>query len=373
MRGQAISKADLVNFYRMLAELLAHNSIYIKVNKEGPVYKKATEVIEFIRAESSGEIEIKQVDNSVLNYANLISNAVQSLEGMDSKLHFSNIKHRKDVSPEFSTSQHPDTSFHEWLTKGKKSFPDYVSSSNNGTYAPILMGTELGLIDTFKKVDRSNWVLEDSIALAAKMRSLIYMEMAKELKLTYIPSATRGYNSDFSFNSPSIRSLLFKDAANFQEFKKNFESNSTVVSGIVIRNGCAPMASFQNAIQLRKQTKALRKTLDKKPWLKKGDALLVYQYAKIKELGEIIRECARSGSVMFDTDALNPTVSADSMQPEFEVSVNAITATVKFAEHIRKRRIAARAKSLIVPIMQADFSNPSKMLKLFKQKAGLHE
>lgn len=69
---RATSNNDIVNFYRLLAEIISHKIIYIKVNKDGPVIEKAIEIIDFFKNKSNKKFEIQFVDSK--------KNRLQSLD-----------------------------------------------------------------------------------------------------------------------------------------------------------------------------------------------------------------------------------------------------------------------------------------------------
>lgn len=268
---------------------------------------------------------------------------------------------------------HPDTTFHEWLISDSNAVPRNFSTSNDGTFLPILIGQELGFKDQYKKISKKNWSLSKSIALAAQMRAFGYIEMGKQLNLTYIPSATRGYYTNYNIKSPSLRNMLFSDVNTFQDFKRSFTENANIISGVILRNDCIPINSLCDAFDLRERTKQIRNIIYKKPFLKSGDSLSLYKYSKIKELCKIKDEYLANGKLIFGIEDLSIGLSSTSVDPTIDIGIPLIKSVLQVIDWGRRQRLLNSIKALILPITQINFSNPTKQLKNLQLNSGIDE
>jgi hypothetical protein len=372
LKSRASSKADLINFYRFLAEIIAHKDIYINVKVDGPVYEKTAECINYLSDTSNGHFTIKLINQLEIPYKSVIDIVTEKLKSKHLAGLFSKTKQHTDIIPEFS-SENPDIIFHEWLQKGEKKVPDYVSVMMGATYLPILIGHGIDLIEKFKLIKNNEWDLMDSLALASKLRSQVYLEIARIHGLNYIPSATRGMNSNWTFNMPSLRTLLFKDLQTYRDFKVELESNVSVISGVITRNYCQPFDCLKDSLELREKTTKLRNRIFKTPMLKSCDSLLSYQFNKVEELRKIKEDYLKKGDFLFAVENLNPTLSFSSFAPEVDLNINAISGIFNLLHYKRKRTILSLMTPLIVPVTQSNFTEKTKLLKKLKVNTGLHE
>jgi hypothetical protein len=371
LKGTASSKEDAVNFYRFLAEIIAHRNIYIKVNKDGPVYPLAVEITQFFSNYGSEGVEVKFVSNEKINYSDLIVQVVSMLQRVNKETLFSTALYNTDISPGFTVDNHPDKSFHDWLISKKAKPSKFLNSKMDGSYIPIQIADKLGLKTYFITINKDNWNVSNSLALAAKLRSLTYIKMANHFGLTYIPSATRGYNANWDMDSPSLRTILFRDDNNYKAFKENFSANENVISGIISRRKCVPLDCFEDAVEIRNKTKPLRDFAYNKPFLKSGDALIAHQFSKIEELKKI-KDQYLSHESLFDFNDLAIKLSSTSMEP-WELGFPVIEGSFKFINFTRKKRLLNKLIPLLIPILQIKNSQPTKLFKKLKLNAGLDE
>lgn len=370
IKGKATSENDLLNFFRFLGEILSHKRIFISVNPTGPVYQYTSECLEFLKRESKGNFEIETLLQSNIDYQSIIDKLSKYI--LDNKFDILiSAKFSEDVQPQFSSSS-PDILFHEWLISKDGIIPNQVNLDSGATYTPFFLAERIDLYNNFRQMKIKNWTLEKSLALAAKLRSLIYTEIGNSNDLIYIPSVTRALNSQYTLKTPSLRSLLINDEVNYNDFKRNFLDNKNILSAIISRNGCMPSMVLSDAFTIRDKTNPLRNQLYKKPFFKKGDSLLLYQYGELEELKNILNKYLQEGKGNFSYDDFTPSFTYDSIENEFGVSFPIIGTIAKALGISREMKLLKKLEPFILPVVQTRFENKSQLLYHLRKHSGLY-
>lgn len=370
VKGNATGEEDLINYYRFLGEIIAHNRVNIVLHKHGPVYEKGVEARDFFLSESHGSFEINILDSGKVDYKQVVVNCVKRLKNLPHNTFFDKNVAGNDVSPEFSFKNQSAIDFHEWLIAGKKEVPDFADIAQGGIYAPIFIASELGLHQRFEK--QKDWKMEESVSLAAKIRTYMYQEIAKMHRFDYIPSATRGYNSAINFDQPTVRDLLLGSSKNYGAFKKTIAANNDIISGIITGNQCLPLDALLNTFELRKQTKPLREYLYKDKLLSvSADAVLASRFERLGELQKIKDEYLRKGELLYGLDDLNPSISASTTETGMELEVPVGKLIAKGYDMMHRQGLWKKLRPLLIPILKARVSKVSGQLGRLKANAGL--
>ncbi len=370
VKGKAESESDLQNFYRFLGEILSHKEIFVNVKLDGPVYNSTAEIINFLKSESNGCFEIKLLLQSEIDYDSILNILTNSIleNNLDTLI---SSKYSEDIMPQFN-GDNPDLNFHYWLMGNNPAIPKDVSLKHGATYLPFILADKIDFFKKFKSSKKKNWTIEKSLAVTSKIRSLVYSEIGKKYKLIYIPSSTRAKNTQCFFNNPSLRNLLFQDELNYNDFKVNFTNNTNILTSIISRNKCVPIETLHDVFNIRKRTECVRKEIHRKPLLKKGDSLLMYQYEKIDTLRNVLDDYLDKGKTKFSLEGFNPNFSYNYMQQEFGVSFPIMDILLKALSTKKQKSTLKKLEPFIVPILQTRFQNKNEFISNLRKYAGLN-
>jgi hypothetical protein len=250
--------------------------------------------------------------------------------------------------------------------------PKDISLKHGATYLPIILADKIDFFKKFKSLKKKNWTIEKSLAVTSKIRALVYSEIGIKHKLIYIPSSTRAKNTQISFNNPSLRNILFKDELNFNDFKSNFANNKNILTSIIVRNRCIPIEILRDVFSIRKKTERIRTKISKKPLLKKGDSLLMYQYEKVDELRNILDDYLNNNRNKLSLENFNPTVTYSEMQQEVGVSFPIMEILSKALKIREEKSILKKLEPFIVPILQTRFQNKNEVINNLRKNTGLN-
>jgi len=363
---------DLNNFYRFIGEIISHKNIWINVNKKGTIYPQTIKAKKAIESMSSGKNIIRVMDQTKVNYDKVSMNVAQRMRktNLNSLLRFSR---GVDSIPDFD-GRNPDIEFHKWLIGRNSNLSKTVSLSSGATYIPIIVVDKAGLWHNMNHKILSSeqkWSKIDSFILATRIRSWVYEEISIQRNVDYIPSITRGINSDFTFNSASIRSIILKEPNNHKEFKENLKNNHDIVSAIIARNMCNPEKCITDAFEIRDKTKKLRRYLEKHSILTRGDSIMSLKYEKVIELISLKDDYLKTGNIVFPSKCLNPTFSLSSDGQVFDGELP-VDILFKIFQYSRKKMKLRRMNPILQPVLQAKLDNTnSNKLKLLKRNCGL--
>lgn len=360
---------DILNFIRFIGEIISHRTICVSVKKNGPVFPKTEFIMNEINKSVIGLPIINCLDQKEIDYEILCQLASCNLSRGINYL-INNIQTYKDQNPLFYKGQNPDYKLHEILignTKQNKSIEGEVMKK--GIESVVYKTLKNGfLLEEIRGLVQQNpqWTVSNTEALAAIIRTEIYIELCQLNNLSYLPSIGRMKIINFKEKSNFLKMIFMNSQT---EENPNLMNNSVLIRAIFANNGFNPEKVLDSALKLRHDTRNIKILSSNK----KGDAAVLYKYRKIEPYKKIMESFIENNEQESIFSPFIPTIAYSPIKNEFSMSFFDVG---RLFGLIGKRMIIKELNPYFIIIASFKLNNSisnTDDLSHLKQKCGLYE
>lgn len=272
LAGKASDFLQIQTYLRFIGEVLTCEGLYFTADRKGPVYPNSEKVRQCIQRISNFPSIIQYYEVPTGDYDVICDTATSELSKEIDFIDF-HLKHRMGVNPFFIDGKDPVDELHQLIMSNRLKNQKPLLKPVNSNFGPLVISKDAVLNRIKYEMAHGNWNRQQTQSIAIAARMLVYEQLAKKLRGTYLTSTARSQLHIMPSTSGKSDLLELSGHINTIERPVVFEELSDVVDALLISSEGDPLTLLSKAFDLRKDTETIRRNLAPKKY--DGDAYFI--------------------------------------------------------------------------------------------------